>query len=128
MGSSTGVFAEEIIIQKPLVKTDDSPIGSMIRTQTVSDDGSIWIFLAATEPAEREQMTINMRFTDKDGKQVNDINYDILATQDGRIVLEDLMVNQQIGIGDHRTQALLSDNDVNIRITLQGIGADPPFT
>ena len=41
MGFSTDVFAEEIVIQKPLVRADDSPIGSMIRTQTVSGDGSI---------------------------------------------------------------------------------------
>lgn len=94
IGFSTDVFAEEIVIQKPLVRADDSPIGSMIRTQTVSDDGSIWIFLTATEPKEKERIIINMRFTDKDGGEVYDINYDIIATQNGRIVLEDLMVNQ----------------------------------
>lgn len=69
-----------------------------------------------------------MRFTDKDGKQINDINYDIMAAQDGQVVLEDTMVNQQMGIGDHRTQALLSDDNLNIKITLQGIGTSPPFT
>lgn len=127
VGISAHAFAEEIVIQKPL-RTDDNPFGSMIRTQTVSDDGSIWIFLTATEPAEKEQMTINVRFTDKDGGEVYNINYDIIATQNGQVVLEDLMVNQQIGIGDHRTKVLSSDDSVHIKITLQGIGTDPPFT
>ena len=121
-------FAEEIIIQKNPSTVDTNRSGSMIKTQTVSSDGSIWIFLAATEPSEKERMTVNIRFTDKDGKQVNNINYDIMATQNGQIVLEDLMVNQQMGIGDHRTQALPSDDKVSIKITLQGIGTDPPFT
>ena len=69
-----------------------------------------------------------MRFTDKDGGEAYDINYDIIATQNGRIVLEDLMVNQQMGIGDHRTQVLPSDDSVSIKITFQGIGTDSPFT
>ena len=127
-GFSTYVFAEEIVIQKSSLSTNDHHFSSMIRTQTVSDDGSIWIFITTTEPAEKEQMIINMRFTDKDGGQVYDINYDIIATQNGKVVLEDVMVNQQMGIADHRTQALLSDDNVNLRITLQGIGTDSPFT
>ena len=128
VGLSTSAFAEEIVIQKSLLKTDGNSFDSMVKMQTVSEDGSVWIFLTATEPAEKERMTINMRFTDKEGKQIYDINYDIIATQNGQIVLEDIMVNQQMGIGDHRTQTLLSDDNVNIRITLQGIGTDPPFT
>ncbi len=127
-GLDANVFAEEIIIQKNPSSKDTDRSGSMIKTQTVSSDGSIWIFLAATEPVEKERMTVNIRFTDKDGGEVNDINYDIIATQNGQVVLEDFMVNQQMGIGDHRTHALLSDDKVSIKITLQGIGADPPFT
>ena len=126
-GLDADVFAEEIIIQKNPSSKDTNRSGSMIKTQTVSSDGSIWIFLAATEPAEKERMTVNIRFTDKDGAEVHNINYDIMATQNGQVVLEDLMVNQQMGIGDHRTHALLSDDKVSIKITLQGIGTDPPF-
>lgn len=47
---------------------DTNHSDSMIKTHTVSSDGSIWIFLAATEPAEKERITVNIRFTDKDGK------------------------------------------------------------
>jgi len=123
-GFNAYVFAKEIVIQKSSLSTDDHPFSSMIRTQTVSDDGSIWIFIATTESAEKEQMIINMMFADKDGGQV----YDIIATQNGKVVLEDVMVNQQMGIADHRIQTLLSDDNVNLRITLQGIGTDSPFT
>ena len=127
-GLDANVFAEEIIIQKNPSSKDTNRSVSMIKTQTVSSDGSVWIFLTATEPAEKERMTVNIRFTDKDGAEVNNINYDIMAIQNGQVVLEDLMVNQQMGIGDHRTHALLSDDKVSIKITLQGIGTDPPFT
>ena len=127
-GFDANVFAEEIIIQKNSSSGDANRPEPMIKTQTVSSDGSIWIFLTTTEPAEKKRMTLNVGFTDEDGKQAYNINYDIMATQNGKVVLEDLLVNHQIGIGDHRTQMLLSDDDVHIKITLQGIGADPPFT
>ncbi|MCV0399026.1 MAG: PEFG-CTERM sorting domain-containing protein [Nitrosarchaeum sp.] len=128
MSFGSYVFAQEVTIQKPPLSLGGNHFGSMIKTQTVSSDGSIWIFLTTTEPVEREHMTINVRFTDENGKQVNGINYDIIATQNEQIILSETMVHQRIGIGDHLTQALPSDDAVNVKITLQGIGTNPPFT
>lgn len=127
-GFNTNAFAEGVITQKPELSLGSNHLGTMIKTQTVSSDGSIWIFLTATEPVEGEHMTINVRFTDENGKQVHHINYDIIATQDGHDVLSKTMVHQHAGIGDHLTQALPSNDNVNIKITLQGIGINPPFT
>lgn len=58
IGFGTNVFAEDIVIQKNPLGIDANRSGSMIKTQTVSSDGSVWIFLTATEPAEKKQMTI----------------------------------------------------------------------
>lgn len=127
-GFGTYAFAEKLTIQSPELSLGSNHLGSMIKTQTVSSDGSIWIFLTATEPIEREHMTINVRFTDQNGKQLNHINYDITAVQNGQELLSKTMIHQHTGIGDHLTQELISNDNVDIKITLQGIGMNPPFT
>ena len=127
-GFSGDVFAEEIIIKIPPFSLGSNHDGSMIKTQTVSSDGYVWTFLTYTEPVEREHMTINVQFTDKDGKMLYDINYDILATQNDQVILDETMINQKIGIKDHLTQALPSNDGVVIKITLQGTGTNPPLT
>lgn len=124
---SVNVFAQEEIILTPL-SLGANHLGSMIKVETVSDDGSTWIFVTSTEPVEREHMTINVRFTDKNGQEITDVNYDIIVTQDDQIILDKTMVNQQMGIGDHLTEELPSNENVNIKITLQGTGANIPIT
>ena len=126
-GFSMNAFGEEVTFQKPL-SMGSNHMGSMLKTQTVSSDGSVWIFLTATEPVKGEHMTINVKFTDKNGKVMNDINYDIRATQNDQVVLSDMMVHQHVGIADHITQVLSSNQSVNVNITLQGFGENAPFT
>jgi len=121
------VYAQEIIIPSPL-SLGANHLGTMIKTQTVSSDGSIWIFLTVTEPVEEEHITINVRFTDKNGLELTNLNYDILVTQNDQVVLDETMVNQQIGIRNHLTETLPSNDNVNIKITLQGIGTNIPVT
>jgi predicted secreted protein with PEFG-CTERM motif len=124
---SVNVYASEVIIPSPL-NLGPNHLGSMTKMETVSDDGSTWILVTSTDPVEREHMTINVRFTDKNGQEQYDVNYDIIATQSGQVVLDKTMVNQRIGIGDHLTEALPSNDNVNIKITLQGIGTNAPLT
>lgn len=125
---SSYVFAQEVTIQKSPLSIGSNHFGSIIKTQTVSSDGSIWTFLTATEPVERERMSINVRFTDKNGAEVYGINYDIIATQNDQVILSEKMVHQRAGIGSHLTQELPTDDSVDVKITLQGIGTNPPFT
>jgi predicted secreted protein with PEFG-CTERM motif len=124
---SVNVYASEVIIPSPL-NLGPNHLGSMTKMETVSDDGSTWILVTSTDPVEREHMTINVRFTDKNGQEQYDVNYDIIATQSGQVVLDKTMVNQRIGISDHLTEALPSNDNVNIKITLQGIGTNAPLT
>lgn len=123
-GFNMDVFAEEAIIQTPL-SIGSNHEGIMTTTQTASSDGSIVVFLTATEPVKGEHMSIHAKFTDKNGKEIQNINYDIIATQNGQTILSKTMVNQHIGIGDHLTQVLPSDDRVNITITLQGMETRP---
>ena len=124
----TSAFAEELIIQNPELSLGSNHLGSMIKTQAVSSDGSVWIFTTYTNPVEREHMTVNVRFTDKNGQEITNVNYDILVSQNDQVVLDETMVNHQIGIGDHLTKVLSSNDNVSIKITLQGIGTVAPFT
>ena len=123
-GFYTNVFAEEITIQTPL-SLGSNHDGIMTTTQTFSADGSIVVFLTATEPIKGEHMTISARFIDKNGKEIQDINYDIMATQNEQVILSKTMVNQHVGVGAHLTQTLPSSDLVNIRITLQGMESHP---
>ncbi|QDI88285.1 PEFG-CTERM sorting domain-containing protein [Candidatus Nitrosopumilus sp. SW] len=118
----TFAFAEEPVSPKAELSIGANHLGSMIKTQTISDDGSVWIFVTASEPVEREHMTINVRFTDKNGQELTDVNYDILASQNNEVILYETMINQQIGIRNHLTQALPSNDNVSITITLHPIG------
>jgi len=120
----TNVFAEEITIQTPL-SLGSNHDGIMTTTQTFSADGSVVIFLTATEPVKGEHMTISARFTDKNGKEIQDITYDIVATQNGQIILSKTMVSQHIGVGAHLTQTLPSSDLVNIQIILHEMGSQP---
>jgi predicted secreted protein with PEFG-CTERM motif len=51
-----------------------------------------------------------------------------MVSQNDQVILDETMVNHQMGIRDHLTKALPSDNNVIIKITLQGIGTVAPFT
>lgn len=125
---NTFAFAEELIIPSPELSLGSNHLGSMIKTQTVSSDGSVWVFVTYTNPVEREHMTVNVRFTDKNGQEMTNVNYDILVSQNDQIILDKTMVNHQRGIGDHLTKVLPSNDNVSIKITLQGIGTVAPFT
>jgi len=123
-GFYTNAFAEEITVQTPL-SLGSNHVGVMTTTQTSSFDGSIVVFLTATEPVKGEHMSISPRFIDKTGKEIQNINYDIIATQNGQVILSETMITQHIGIGAHLTQTLPSSDLVNIKITLQGMESYP---
>jgi len=118
------IFAEEITIQTPF-SLGSNHQGKMITTQTPSFDGSIIIFLTFTEPIKGEHMTIHPVFADKNGKSVEDITYDIIATQNNQIILSKTMISQYIGSPAHLTQVLPSNDNVNITITLKGMETHP---
>lgn len=101
-----------------------------IMLQTTSTDGSINVEITASgPPTAGNAMNIDVKFTSSTtGAMVEHINYDILATQGGEIVLDESGNHQHGGMGMHTTMALASGDPVDIVVTLQGIGIDPPFS
>jgi predicted secreted protein with PEFG-CTERM motif len=79
-----------------------------------------------------EQMTIDVEFTSMDGKPVEHVNYDIMATQMGKVVLNEKGAHKHDGKGAHTTMALemaaSDENPVDVKVTFNGFGINPPFT
>jgi len=79
-----------------------------------------------------EMMTITVEFTDMNGNAVEHVNYDVMATQDGTTILDDTSVHDHDGVMEHTTMALpMAASDatpVDVQVTFNGFGIDPPFT
>jgi len=79
-----------------------------------------------------EMMTVTVEFTHLDGDDVEHVNYDVMATQDGTTVLDDKGVHDHDGKMGHTTAALpLAASDempVDITVTFNGFGVEEPFT
>src|SRR3989344_1630952 len=72
---------------------------------------------------EGEQMEISVHFEDSEH-----VNYDIMVTQNGEEVLNDIGAHSHDGKGMHETAPLSSSDPVEITITFQGYGVDDPKT
>ncbi len=79
-----------------------------------------------------ETVTISVEFTDMDGNAVEHVNYDVMATQDGTTVLDEKGVHDHDGVMDHTTMELaMAASDatpLDVQVTFNGFGIDPPFT
>jgi len=101
-----------------------------IMLQTTSTDGSIMVEITASgPPIAGEAMMLDVKFSSTStGAMTEHINYDILATQGGEIVLDESGNHKHEGRGSHTTIALASADPVDVAVTIQGIGIDPPFS
>lgn len=75
------------------------------------------VMIKASEATAGEYMKINIMFADSEH-----VNYDIMATQNGEVVLSDEGAHEHEGVGLHRTAALATDDPVDITVTFQGFG------
>ncbi len=86
-----------------------------------------------SEPAGAgEMMTIEVEFEDNQGNYYEHVNYNIKATQNGQVVLEERGVYDSDGIMTHTTMVLAEassgSNPVDVEVEFLGFGIDPPFT
>lgn len=107
--------------------------GIVIVQEAMAEGGEeIMVSIETGSAGEGEQMTIDVTFTDLDGNSVEHVNYDIMATQGTEVVLDEKGAHKHDGIGSHTTMALpaaASDAmPVDVTVTFQGFGIDPPFT
>ena len=56
------------------------------------------------------------------------VNYDITATQNGQVVVSDIDAHSMTGIAEHITNFLESDEPIDIKVKIQGIGKSLPFS
>ncbi len=79
-----------------------------------------------------EMLSIDVTFTTISGDSVEHVNYDITATQNGEVVLNDMGVHDHDGVMNHMTSALPNaasdDAPVQVEVMFNGFGIDPPFT
>ena len=74
-------------------------------------------------PTSGEKMEISVDFEDSEHA-----NYDVMVTQNGAEVLNDIAAHGHEGEGMHETAPLSSSDPVEITITFQGYGVDDPKT
>lgn len=103
-------------------KNEGTQDEEMTEVYGVSKDGSVKVEISTDAPKSGAALTLNVKFTDKDGKALSHVNYDITATQDGKQVLNDMGQHQHEGVGTHTTAALASDKPLDVSVKLLGQG------
>jgi len=92
----------------------------------------IMVEITTSDAGAGEVMTVSVAITHIDGDAVEHVNYDVMATQDGTTILDDTGVHDHDGVMDHTTMPLpmaASDaSPVDVEVTFNGFGIDPPFT
>jgi len=95
-------------------------------------EGEIMISIEAEPAAAGETTDVTVTITNMDGSDTEHVNYDIMATQGTEVVLDEKGVHDHDGVMTHTTMALpldaSSDMPVDVTVTFNGFGIDPPFT
>lgn len=90
-------------------------------TGMLSDGTKVEIHTSAATADERMEISV-------DFNESEHVNYDIMVTQNGEEVLNDIGAHSHDGKGVHETAPLTSADPVEITITFQGYGIDDPKT
>jgi len=106
--------------------------GMVIVGEAMAEADEIMVSITTGDAGSGEMMTVTVEITDIDGNAVEHVNYDVMATQDGTTVLDDTGVHDHDGVMEHTTMALpMAASDatpVDVQVTFNGFGIDPPFT
>ncbi len=89
---------------------------------TTTTDGSVNVKVGSAKPTADEELTLDVEFTDSDGKAISHVNYDITAMQDGNEVLSMSGEHTHTGNANYKTSKLSSDSPVDVQIKILGIG------
>ncbi|WP_268542964.1 PEFG-CTERM sorting domain-containing protein [Candidatus Nitrosotenuis cloacae] len=112
--------------QQAFAQTDNAS-GTII--EETSSDGTVSIHIESNLPKAESPLVINIRFSDvMTGSSLSNVNYDIIAMQNGEIVLSQMGLHTANGLAQHVTQPLTADNHVEVMIILQGMGTDSPYS
>jgi len=106
--------------------------GTVIVGEAMAAVGEIMISIEAEPAAAGETTDVTVTITNMDGSATEHVNYDVMATQGSDIVLDEKGVHDHDGVMTHATMALpldaSSEMPVDVTVTFNGFGIDPPFT
>jgi len=101
-------------------------------TPTGEPDGDVMVMITSDPVGQGETMSVMVEITNMDGSMVEHVNYNVKATQNGEVVLDDQGVHDHDGSMSHETSALPAaasgDSPVDVEVEFLGFGIDPPFT
>jgi predicted secreted protein with PEFG-CTERM motif len=101
--------------------------------EAMGEEAGVMINIESQPVGAGESMTINVEFVKMEG-ETKHVNYNIMATQDGQVVLDEQGVHDHDGVMSHTTMALPSaasgDNPVDVDVEFLGFGLpdDDPST
>jgi hypothetical protein len=87
-----------------------------------SQDGTVIVHLASTTPKAGESLPLEIYFTDSNETEIRHVHYSMTVEQDGNQVLSLPHVFLNQGMLEHHTSSLGSDNQVDVQVTILGIG------
>ena len=109
------IKAPPLVIEGP--STEETTVAGL------SSDGKIRIEIIASNPVKNEVMSIDIKFRDSNGGSLKQhVNYDIVATQNGKEILSSLEAHGHECHGMHKTTQLKSNDSVDIMVELLGFG------
>jgi predicted secreted protein with PEFG-CTERM motif len=86
----------------------------------------LMVDITTSKAAKGEMMKVTVKITKMGGSAVEHVNYDVMATQGGKTILDDKGVHDHDGVMEHTTMALAnaaSDaNPVDVKVTFKGFG------
>jgi predicted secreted protein with PEFG-CTERM motif len=98
----------------------------VVQEAEASSGDELMVDITTSKAAQGEMMTVTVKITHMDGDAVEHVNYDVMATQDGKTILDDKGVHDHDGMMDHKTMALAkaaSDaSPVDVKVTFKGFG------
>ena len=113
----------EIIVQEVAAEEHADDHGDMEMSHS---DEPVMVEISSNTADAGEMLAIDLTFTTMSGEGVEHINYNILATQNGEVVLEANDVHDHDGINDHMTAPLPAatsdDTPVEVEVIFNGYG------
>ena len=97
-------------------------VGSEIYVNGTSSDGKIIVHLESKVPKAGEGLPIVIHFTDNYGNEIQNMNYNITAEQNGYQVLDEPKQYLARGEANYTTSSLNTDSQVDVQVTILGIG------
>ena len=102
----------------------------LVTVQAAGEDGEgeegLMVDIATGSAGQGERLSIDVTFSMIDGDEVEHVNYDVKATQNGEVVLDEMGVHDHDGVMNHMTAPLPAaasdDAPIEVEVMFNGFG------